>query len=209
MLNGRLVVVVVPAFSEEAFVGAVIDTMPSFVDRILVVDDGSPDRTSEVARARNDARVTVLRHVRRSGVGAAITTGYREALAHEGHEDDAIAVMAGDGQMHPDDLEAIVTPISLGELDYVKGDRFGDPKVRSSMGFPRWVGGQVFSRLIRSESSRWRSKMVNDRLRPNWLPVPPGALIADWRRRFAAAYGAPEFRCVAVVEIGSGHVGPH
>lgn len=147
MLNGRLVVVVVPAFSEEAFVGAVIDTMPSFVDRILVVDDGSPDRTSEVARARNDARVTVLRHVRRSGVGAAITTGYREALAHEGHEDDAIAVMAGDGQMHPDDLEAIVTPISLGELDYVKGDRFGDPKVRSSMGFPRWVGGQVFSRL--------------------------------------------------------------
>jgi glycosyltransferase involved in cell wall biosynthesis len=121
--------------------------MPAFVDLVLVVDDGSGDRTSEEARAVGDARVRVLRHPRRRGVGAAIATGYRAALAETTHPRDAIAVMAGDGQMDPDDLERVVAPIVKGEADYVKGDRFGARETRASMGLPRWVGGQVFSRL--------------------------------------------------------------
>ncbi len=148
MLARAAVVVVVPAFQEEAHVARVIETMPSFVDRIVVVDDGSDDATSERARgARGHAPVTLLRHAKRSGVGAAIVTGYREALARTSQDRDAIAVMAGDGQMHPDDLEGVVAPIVHGRADYVKGDRFGVSGVRSAMGTPRWIGGQVFSRL--------------------------------------------------------------
>ncbi|HEY8075775.1 MAG TPA: glycosyltransferase family 2 protein [Labilithrix sp.] len=148
MLSGASVVVVVPAFEEELHVARVIETMPSFVDRIVVVDDGSNDATSARARAaRGHAPVTILRHAKRSGVGAAIVTGYREALARTSQDRDAIAVMAGDGQMHPDDLEGVVAPIVHGRADYVKGDRFGASGVRRAMGTPRWIGGRVFSRL--------------------------------------------------------------
>ncbi len=175
MLQGRSVFVVVPAFHEEAHIGRVIETMPHFVDRIIVVDDGSSDRTSERAheasarahaaaggrdgadehdRAHAGApRTIVVRHPARRGVGAALATGYRTALevpvAEPGSDggQDAIAVMAGDGQMHPDDLASVVLPIVRGAAEYVKGDRFGDPGVRGMMGWPRWIGGQVFSRL--------------------------------------------------------------
>jgi glycosyltransferase involved in cell wall biosynthesis len=147
MLNGRLILVVVPAFREEAFIAQVIETMPSFVDTIIVIDDGSPDQTTAKAKATNDPRVVLLRHYERRGVGATITTGYVEALNLTKHPHDAVIVMAGDGQMHPDDLETVAMPIVRGEADYVKGDRFRDPKVRKKMGLPRFLGGQIFSRL--------------------------------------------------------------
>lgn len=148
MLGASRVVVVVPAFREELHVGTVVSTMPAFVDAIVVVDDGSDDLTSKAALAIGDPRVRVIRHEARRGVGAAIVTGYREALrAFTGGPNDVVCVMAGDGQMHPDDLEVVCAPIVDGSADYVKGDRFLDPGVRGSMGLPRFVGGQVFSLL--------------------------------------------------------------
>jgi glycosyltransferase involved in cell wall biosynthesis len=155
MLEGRSVLVVVPAFQEEAHIGRVVRTMPRFVDQIIVIDDGSSDRTSEEARAASDGRARLVRHPVRRGVGAAIASGYRAALEfgdgrwsiHPIRGHDAIAVMAGDGQMHPDDLERVVLPVVRGEADYVKGTRFGEPNVRQTMGLPRWIGGQVFSHL--------------------------------------------------------------
>lgn len=139
--------VIVPAFLEEAHVADVVTTMPRFVDAIVVVDDGSPDRTAERARAAGDTRLHVERHPERRGVGAALTTGYRAALALTDRPTDALCVMAGDGQMDPRDLEAVALPVVRGAADYVKGDRFSDPRVRESMGLPRWIGGQVFTRL--------------------------------------------------------------
>ena len=148
MLNNRTIVVVVPAYQEQAHIGGVIATMPRFVDHVIVVDDASLDRTSAIAHGSGDERVRVIRHPERRGVGAAIATGYLAALElTNASDEDAIAVMAGDGQMSPDDLERVVMPIVSGEADYVKGDRFGEPGVRSAMGLPRWIGGQVFSRL--------------------------------------------------------------
>lgn len=147
MLKNRVITVVVPAYQEEAHVGRVIRTMPAFVDHVIVIDDASLDRTSEIARRAGDARVRIIRHPSRRGVGAAIATGYSAALALTSSPDDAIAVMAGDGQMSPDDLEAVVGPVVDGTTDYVKGDRFGEAGVRRAMGLPRWIGGQVFSRL--------------------------------------------------------------
>ncbi|MBS2017787.1 MAG: glycosyltransferase family 2 protein [Deltaproteobacteria bacterium] len=147
MLEGSSVIVVVPAFREEAHVGRVIETMPRFVDRIVVVDDGSDDRTSACVTSANDPRVELLVHPVRRGVGAALVTGYRAALGWTTRPTDALAVMAGDGQMDPDDLEAVALPIVRGDADYVKGTRFGYEGVRASMGWPRWIGGQVFSRL--------------------------------------------------------------
>ncbi|MBX3228477.1 MAG: glycosyltransferase family 2 protein [Labilithrix sp.] len=147
MLHERKVYVVVPALDEALHIGRVIATMPRFVDHVFVVDDGSGDGTGQVALSGGDPRVRVLRHDERRGVGAAIATGYAEALREGGDALDAIAVMAGDGQMHPDDLAAVVMPIVRGQADYVKGDRMGAYGVHRKMGLPRWIGGRVFSLL--------------------------------------------------------------
>lgn len=147
MLGGVHVTVIVPAFEEAPRIGRVIRGMPPGVDRIVVVDDASRDATSAAAREAGDARVVVLRHARNLGVGAAIVTGYRSALAQPGAPRDAFVVMAGDGQMDPADLPALVLPIARGEAGYVKGNRFLDPDVRRSMPAARRLGGVVLSWL--------------------------------------------------------------
>ena len=79
MLDGKTVAVVVPAYNEEALVASTLATIPGFVDRVFVVDDGSADATAERA-ATGDPRVDVLVHERNRGVGAAIVTGYQAAM---------------------------------------------------------------------------------------------------------------------------------
>lgn len=138
-------IVVVPAWEEARRIARVIRGMPAWVDAIVVVDDASADGTASAARGAGDARVAVRRHDRNRGVGAAIATGYREALAEPGSPRDAFVVMAGDGQMDPGDLPRLVEPIARGEADYVKGDRFHGPGSARSMPLGRRVGGLVFS----------------------------------------------------------------
>ncbi len=139
------ITVVVPAFEEEARIGGVVRAMPACVRRVIVVDDASRDGTSDVARAASDGRVTVVRHERNRGVGAAIVTGYRTALSEAGDANDAFVVMAGDAQMDPADLPRVAQPVLAGDAGYVKGDRFGATDVLRVMPRGRWLGGQVLS----------------------------------------------------------------
>lgn len=119
--------------------------VPSLVDRIYVVDDASPDGTAELVDKNPDPRVRLLRHAENRGVGAAIVTGYAEALAN-GY--DVLVVMAGDDQMDPEDLPSVIAPIVTGEADYVKGNRFRHPE-RRRMPLLRRIGGIVLSFLTR------------------------------------------------------------
>jgi dolichol-phosphate mannosyltransferase len=141
VLQGNRVFVVVPARNEQSWIGGVLRSMPAFVDRVIVVDDGSTDATAALAR---DAGASVLVHERSRGVGAAIISGYVEAMAGGA---DVVAVMAGDGQMCPDDLEALVLPVVRGEADYTKGNRFDHPDVKHVMPNARRRVGRVLSRL--------------------------------------------------------------
>jgi glycosyltransferase involved in cell wall biosynthesis len=147
VLRGARVIVVVPAYEERPRIGRVLGSMPALVDRIVVVDDASRDGTADVARAQGDARVEVVVHPENRGVGAAIVTGYRRALECTRGASDAIAVMAGDAQMDPLDLEAVLEPVVSGRAGYVKGNRFAWPGVRRRMPLARWAAGQLFSRL--------------------------------------------------------------
>jgi glycosyltransferase involved in cell wall biosynthesis len=147
MRAGSRVVVVVPAKNESARIARVVTTLPWWVDRVIVIDDASTDDTAGHARATGDARVDVLVHPTNRGVGAAIVSGYRAALADPGDPDDAFVVMAGDAQMDPADLPQVVSPIALGEAGYVKGNRFASPEVWRAMPLARRLGGEVLSRL--------------------------------------------------------------
>jgi glycosyltransferase involved in cell wall biosynthesis len=115
--------------------------VPLYVDRILVVDDGSDDETSDAARAVPDPRIEVLRHPENRGVGAAIVTGYQRAFELGA---DVAVVMAGDDQMHPDDLESVIAPIVRGQADYVKGNRLIHPEARR-MPAARRIAGRALA----------------------------------------------------------------
>jgi glycosyltransferase involved in cell wall biosynthesis len=141
------VAVVIPAYNERRKIVDTIATVPEFVDDIIVIDDASLDDTAQqaelAARGRGrPASVEVIRHLANRGVGGAITTGYRRALALGS---DVAVVMAGDGQMDPDDLPAVLDPIARGEADYVKGNRFLHPAIWTTMPATRIVGNAVLS----------------------------------------------------------------
>lgn len=146
MLNGARIAVVVPAYNEARHIAATLAGVPAFVDDVFVIDDGSVDATAERARAAGDARVRVVRHASNRGVGAALKTGYRAAF---GAGADAVAVMAGDAQMHPGDLPALLAPVISGEADYAKGDRLSHPEVLARMPLGRFLGNHALSFLTR------------------------------------------------------------
>jgi glycosyltransferase involved in cell wall biosynthesis len=152
MLAGKSVAVVVPAYDEEALVAATIRGIPAFVDRIYVVDDASRDGTAEAARASGDRRVEVLVHERNEGVGGAIVTGYKRAVA-DGV--DVTCVMAGDNQLDPADLERIALPVARGEVDYAKANRLVSGEAWEVMPHLRYLGGALLSLLTKIASGYW------------------------------------------------------
>jgi glycosyltransferase involved in cell wall biosynthesis len=151
MFEQLRVAVVIPAFNEEAAVGAAIVAVPDFVDHVIVVDDASTDATAAVAAEAGATRagVEVITHAANRGVGAAISTGYRRALELGC---DVAAVMAGDGQMDPADLPSVIAPIAAGDADYVKGNRFKHPEIWRAMPPARIVGNLVLSAATRVTS---------------------------------------------------------
>ena len=153
-LNKRIGVVV-PAYHEERLVGRVIETMPDFVDRIIVVDDCSKDRTSEMVRkyvTEAPERIHLITHKVNQGVGGAIATGYKRALEEE---IDVVAIMAGDAQMDPADLESIIRPVASGEVGYTKGNRLFRGESWRMIPHYRYLGNAALSLMTKIASGYW------------------------------------------------------
>ncbi len=108
-----------PVLDEEAKIGEVVRRTPrDIVDDLLVIDDGSTDRSADVAR-EGGARVLAMGRV--AGVGAALRAGYAEAL--RGGYDVAV-VMAGNNKDAPEEITRLLDPIADGRADFVQGSRF-------------------------------------------------------------------------------------
>lgn len=152
MYRGKSVAVVVPAYNEETQIARVIAAMPDWVDHIVVIDDCSRDRTSEMARATGSSRLVLLRHEKNQGVGGAIATGYKWA---RDNNVDLSAVMAGDGQMEPSELGRILDPLVDDLADYSKGNRFFSGKAWSTMPKIRFFGNAGISLLSKFVSGYW------------------------------------------------------
>lgn len=155
MYLDKTVSVVVPCFNEERLIARVLETMPDFVDRIFVVDDLSTDETAEVAESyakRQPERIALIRHRVNQGVGGAIASGYK--AAREARMDVTV-VMAGDAQMDPADLPAIVEPVAAGQVDYTKGNRLFTGEAWSMIPRVRYLGNAMLSLLTKIASGYW------------------------------------------------------
>jgi glycosyltransferase involved in cell wall biosynthesis len=152
MYRDMRVAVVVPAHNEERLIGRVISTMPALVDHIVIVDDASPDGTSEAVRAVPDDRVELITLEKNQGVGGAILTGHARSLDLGA---DVVAIMAGDAQMDPDFLPALLDPIADGEAQFTKANRFFGPGSFRGMPRHRIFGNVVLSFLTKAASGYW------------------------------------------------------
>ena len=111
-------VALIPAFNEDRFIGSLVLAVRPYVDQVVVVDDGSRDRTAEIAAL---AGADVLQHAINRGKAAAVNTGFAHLRQLR---PAAIVMLDGDGQHCPDDIPSVLAPILEGTADVVVGSRF-------------------------------------------------------------------------------------
>lgn len=204
MINNKTIAVVVPAYNEETQIGRVIETMPDFVDRIIIVNDCSKDNTEKVVKEylntdynktsitikekekvipndynyadiivqkmedkeqellpdvnilnenQNNERIILISHIKNQKKGKATATGYKWC---KNRNIFCTAVMDGDGQMDPSELESICNPIVYDGIDYVKGNRLIHRSASILIPKIRFFGNSVLSMLTKIASGYWR-----------------------------------------------------
>lgn len=145
--------VVVPCFKVATQIMAVVAKIGDEVSKIYVVDDCCPQQTGEYVQTQvSDKRVVVLRHTTNQGVGAAVVSGYRQALA-DGM--DIIVKLDGDGQMDPALIPSFIRPIINGRADYTKGNRFFSLDLLGQMPAVRLFGNAMLSFVSKAASGYW------------------------------------------------------
>ncbi|MFO1491615.1 MAG: glycosyltransferase family 2 protein [Kiritimatiellia bacterium] len=147
-------VVQIPALNEEATIADVIRRIPRDIPgvhptEVVVVDDGSTDRTGELARA---AGAHVVRHEKPRGVGAAFKSGIEKSGSLGA---DIILTIDADGQFNPEDISRLLQPILSGEADFVTASRFKDPALIPEMPQAKKWGNDFMA--------RWISRLIGKR----------------------------------------------
>ncbi len=156
MFMEKRVAVVVPCYNEALYIRKVIETMPAFVDRIVVVDDASTDNTMDIVReysSREPERIIPIKMKANRGVGGAIASGY---IWCRDHGIDVTAVMAGDAQMDPADLPALLEPVTEGSYDFSKGNRLFTGDAWNKIPKIRYLGNSALSLMTKIASGYWR-----------------------------------------------------
>ncbi len=155
MYSNQSIAVVIPMYNEERQVGRVIETMPDYVDKIVIVDDCSRDQSVQVVQsyqAHQPGRVVLLKNEKNLGCGGSLAQGY--SWARDNHIDVAVR-MDGDGQMAPEDLPALLEPVVRGQADYSKGNRLFTGEAYKKIPKLRYFGNAVLSLLTKIASGYW------------------------------------------------------
>ncbi|MDY7577609.1 glycosyltransferase family 2 protein [Herbaspirillum sp. RTI4] len=148
-----VIAVVIPSYRVTRHILGVVAAIGPEVSRIYVVDDKCPDNSGDFVMDNcTDPRVTVLRHESNQGVGGAVMTGYKAAIADGA---DVIVKVDGDGQMDPELIPYFVQPILNGEADYTKGNRFYDLQEIGAMPPIRLIGNAVLSLMAKLSTGYW------------------------------------------------------
>jgi dolichol-phosphate mannosyltransferase len=145
--------VVIPAYKVTKHILSVLDAIGPEVSAIYVVDDCCPEGSGAFVKARiHDPRVQVITHTENKGVGGAVVTGYQAALK------DGMEIMVkidGDGQMDPVLLPQFIAPITQGQADYTKGNRFFDLEQINQMPTIRLIGNAGLSFMSKLSTGYW------------------------------------------------------
>ncbi|KJR40692.1 glycosyl transferase family protein [Candidatus Magnetoovum chiemensis] len=155
MYKDKKIGVVVPAYNEEKLIYRVMDTMPEFVDVIIVIDDASKDQTVKIVEEyinKSERNIILLKHEENKGVGAAIISGYKKSIELDL---DAVGVMAGDAQMDPDELVFLLEPIVDDRAEYVKGNRLVYGEAWKKIPKIRYIGNAFLSLMTKITSGYW------------------------------------------------------
>jgi glycosyltransferase involved in cell wall biosynthesis len=154
MIDGKKIGVVVPAYNESKLISKTIGGMPEYVDQIIVVNDCSKDTTGQIVAdiAKTNSRVVLLNHDVNKGVGGAISTGY---IFCRDNDLDIAVVMAGDNQMDPNDLPALLEPVLKDRADYSKGNRLITGEAWEKIPKVRYFGNSMLSFLTKIASGYW------------------------------------------------------
>lgn len=137
MKNPQKITIVMPAYNEEKVIGRVIKGLKNEgFKSIIVVDDGSTDKTYSAAKKEN---ILVYRHNINRGLGGALGTGIRAALQNNA---DIIVTFDADGQHNPAEIKKIIKPIQEGKADFVIGSRLKNPE---GMPWIRRIGNWGFN----------------------------------------------------------------
>jgi dolichol-phosphate mannosyltransferase len=147
------IAVVIPCYRVRRHILQVIDGIGPEVERIYAVDDFCPEQSGALIEEQcRDSRVRVLRHAENQGVGGAVVTGYRAALADAA---EIVVKVDGDGQMDTALIPRLVRPLSSGGADYTKGNRFYDPENVRTMPRVRLFGNAMLSLVNKFASGYW------------------------------------------------------
>ena len=140
-----MIIATIPAHNEESHIGNIIRKASKYVEEVIVVDDGSTDNTSYIARL---AGATVISHERNEGAGYATKTCLEAAAEREA---SILVTLDGDGQHNADEIPKLILPIREGAADLVIGSRFLD--IRSNISKHREFGIKIITFLYNFASN--------------------------------------------------------
>jgi glycosyltransferase involved in cell wall biosynthesis len=187
MLENKKIAVVIPAYNEELLIERTIGGIPAFIDKIVVADDYSKDKTTGIVSAilsRQPDRIVLLKHASNQGVGGAIASGY---IWCRDNDIDVAVVMAGDAQMDPADLPVLLEPVLNGGYDYTKGNRLFTGDAWNQIPKVRYLGNAAMSLLTKIASGYWQ---IADS-QSGYTAINRKALLAiDWTKMYKR-YGQP------------------
>jgi glycosyltransferase involved in cell wall biosynthesis len=182
MYRGQTVGVVLPAYNEADHIGAVIESLPAFVDRVYAIDDCSTDDTFDVissyatetdhsggavepaddstrqrilpdGHGRTYPPVIPVQHRENQGAGGTLKTGY--LLSTRDGMDNTVTIDA-DGQMDPDRMASLLDPLVEGRAGFSKGNRLADPTTANGMPRLRLLGNWLLTLLMKPASGYWK-----------------------------------------------------
>lgn len=152
MINEKKIAIVIPAHDEEKLIKPTILGVPKYVDKIIVIDDGSKDKTYDTICGIQDARIEVIKHKVNKGLGSALVSGYTKTLEENF---DIVITVGGDNQMDLKELPLFIAPIMKDEADYVKGNRFLNESWKK-MPLARLFGNTFLSAIEKFATGYWR-----------------------------------------------------
>jgi len=155
MYKDKIISVVIPAYNEEKLIQKTIESVPDFVDKIVVTNDVSKDKTREIVEEvmKINSKVILINHKTNQGVGGSIASGYKWS---RDNEIDIAVVMAGDAQMDPSDMPPLLKAIIEDGADFAKGNRLLSEDVRKKMPSSRYNISQFLSLLTKIASGYWQ-----------------------------------------------------